>query len=163
IETPLMSLVPQLESTLKNAFQKFQKKHPDLVDCNAWFVDPDYSKKNSGMNLSDLGYFMVCMNLLRFGYDHFIGCTNETYHASRWLDPIGNLPRGLFFEHPVVKASHRLILMDQFNLAHFADIHKQYKNLIGEIYEVFPASAPAHQSLPEFVSEMFAEAITSVA
>lgn len=157
IETPLMSLVPRLKSEMQEAFQKFHTKHSDLVDCNAWFVDPAYSKKNSGLNLSDIGYFMVCMNLLRFGYDHFVGCTNETYQASRWLKNVGSMPDGLIFEHPAVPAPHKLILLDQFNLEHFAKVYQENKTLVEEIYEVLPDESKTCKNLPTFVSELFAE------
>ncbi|HEY8271244.1 MAG TPA: hypothetical protein VIG33_10185, partial [Pseudobdellovibrionaceae bacterium] len=54
IDTPLMSLISRLEEPLREAFNNFHKRHKEIVDCNAWFVDPQYSKKNSGLNLSDL-------------------------------------------------------------------------------------------------------------
>jgi len=138
IETPLMSLIPRLESPLQEAFHKFQAKHREIIDCNAWFVDPAYSKKNSGLNLSDLGYLMVCTHILRTGGDHFVGCTNETYNASRWLEHVGSMPKGMIFEHPAVKAPHMLILMENFNLAHFSKVYSEYHELIAETYEVFP-------------------------
>src|SRR5690606_252534 len=48
LQTPLMALVPQMEERLQETFQKFHKRHQSLVDCNAWFVDPVFSKRNSG-------------------------------------------------------------------------------------------------------------------
>src|SRR5437868_4017005 len=122
IDTPLLSIVSRLAPPLQEAFNKFQEKHKEIVDCNAWFVDPAYSKKNSGLNLSDLGYFMVCTHILRAGANHFVGCTNETYNASRWLEHVGSMPKGLIFEHPAVKAPHMLILMENFNMPHFTKV-----------------------------------------
>lgn len=155
IDTPLLSLVPKLDLPLQNAFNSFQKRHPETVDCNAWFVDPSYSKKNSGLNLSDLGYFMVCMNILRSGSSHFVGCTNETYNASRWLAKVGSMPDGFIFQHPAVSAPHKLILMENFNLPHFFEVYQQNKELIDGIYEVFPSS-DSFVKLPEFVQTVFA-------
>lgn len=153
IETPLMSLVPRMESKLQKAFNDFYVEHPQIVDCNAWFVDPAYSKKNSGLNLSDLGYFMVCMNIMRAGFDNFVGCTNESYNASRWLEHVGSMPKGLIFEHPAVKAPHMLILMSQFNMAHMKSVYEQYQSLIEDIYEVLPSKDV--KPLPQFVTEAF--------
>jgi len=159
IDTPLMSIISRLELPLQNAFNKFQAKHKELVDCNAWFVDPEYSKKNSGLNLSDLGYFMVCTNVLREGYNNIIGCTNETYNASRWLEPIGDMQKGLVFEHPAVKSPHMMLLVDNFNIDHFTKVYEESKSLIEEIYEVFPATKSS-ESHPPFLT--FAEGLYGV-
>lgn len=153
IETPLMSLMPQVSPELRGAFQEFSERHPNLVDCNAWFVDPAYSKKNSGLNLSDVGYLMVVMHLLRAGYDNFVGCTNETYNASRWLEPVGSMPPGLIFEHPAVKSPHRVILMEKFNLHHFAEIYQQNVSLVQGLYEQHPANASPLPNFAQFAQE----------
>lgn len=157
IDTPLMGLIPQLTLPLQIAFNNFHARHKELVDCNAWFVDPLYSKKTSGLNLSDLGYLMVCTHLLRVGADHFIGCTNETYNASRWLEPVGSMPKGLIFEHPAVKSPHRLILMEEFNQEHFAKIYEEHKDLVAETYEVFPQNKENESLLPfsSFAEELY--------
>lgn len=155
IETPLLSIIPKLDPALQDVFNGFQNRHPEIVDCNAWFVDPAYSKKNSGLNLSDLGYFMVCMNILRAGSNHFVGCTNETYNASRWLTKVGHMPEGHIFEHPAVKAPHKLILMEDFNLPHFFEVYQQNRNLVDGAYEVFPPSAD-FVPMPQFIQSVFA-------
>ncbi len=159
VDTPLMSLIPQLEKPLQDAFNNFHARHKEIVDCNAWFVDPNYSKKNSGLNLSDLGYFMVCINVLRSGLDNIAGCTNENYNASRWLDQVGSTPKGLVFEHPVVKAPHRLLLMENFNMTHFAKVYEEYKELINELYEIFPEPAAGEnfKSFSTYASELFSK------
>ncbi|MNK15806.1 hypothetical protein D3C87_339570 [compost metagenome] len=159
IETPLMSLVSRMEDRLQAAFHGFHERHPSLVDCNAWFVDPAYSKKNSGLNLSDLGYFMVCTNLMRFGYNNFVGCTNESYNASRWLEHVGTMEKGLIFEHPAVKSPHMLILMEKFNTTHFAQVYSQYKTLIDEMTEVLPVTGERVTPLTQFVSALFTETV----
>ncbi len=155
IDTPLLSLLPQLDVSLRSTFADFHQRHPDIVDCNAWFVDLDYSKKNSGLNLSDLGYFMVCMSLMRFGSDHIVGCINETYGASRWLANVGSMQDGLLFEHPAIKSPHKMLLVENFNLPHFKKIYFDNKSLIEEVYEVFPTSE-SYQKLPDFLSDLFA-------
>lgn len=154
LETPLMSLLPHMGEALSKAFHDFVSQHPRMVDCNAWFVDPTYSKKNSGLNLSDLGYLMVVMHLMRMGYDNFVGCTNETYSASRWLETVGRMPPGLFFEHPAVKCTHRLILMENFNLAHFAKIYEQYETLVKETFEVLPEAGMSAPKFGDYVQQI---------
>lgn len=158
LETPLMNLMNSLGAGLKDAFNDFRQRHgEDLVDCNAWFVDPEYSKKNSGLNLSDIGYFLVCMNLLRGGYDHFVGCTNEQFRASRWLESVGSMPPGLLFVHPAVPQTHRLILMENFNLHHFYQIYQTYQDLFENVFECRPESDSETPSLSEFANTLFAE------
>lgn len=152
IETPLMSLVPQLELSLQDAFNRFHDRHKDIVDCNAWFVDPSYSKKNAGLNLSDLGYLMVCTHILRTGANHFVGCTNEKFNASRWLEHVGSMPKGLIFEHPAVKSPHMLILMENFNLDHFTKVYEDYKEIVNETYEVLPVPENGGENLTTFAS-----------
>jgi hypothetical protein len=153
--TPLQSLVPTLDTKLQNAYKDFQKRHPQLVDCNSWFVDPGYSKKNSGLSLSDVGYFMAFMNIHRFGFDNAIGCTNETYNASRWLEPLGDSPKDLLFEHPVVKAPHKMLLVENFNIPHYARVYQEYKELFDELYEIAPEAHRPAQTLSQFVTELF--------
>ncbi|MNS59986.1 hypothetical protein D3C72_929610 [compost metagenome] len=157
IETPLMSLVPKLETRLQNAFKDFHKGHPELVDCNAWFVDSAFSKKNSGLALSDIGYFMVCMNAMRNGFNNIVGCTNETYGASRWVEKVGVMEKGLLFEHPSVKAPHMMLLVDQFNLPHFAKVYAENKVIIDELFEVMPTTGTQLPSITEFAASILGE------
>lgn len=154
IDTPLLSLVPTLDNSLQDEFYKFQKRYPEIIDCNAWFVDPAFSKKNAGLNLSDLGYFMVCMSVMRMGGNHIVGCTNETYGASRWLANVGTMKDGLLFEHPVIKSPHKMLLVENFNLQHFERIYFENKALIDDIYEVLP-SGHGVQLLPDFLEKLF--------
>jgi hypothetical protein len=157
IETPLMSLVPKLDPKLQKAFAKFHEQHPQLVDCNAWFVDPTFSKKNSGLALSDIGYFLVCINAMRYGYDNIVGCTNETYNASRWVEKVGVMEKGLLFEHPAVKAPHMMLLVNQFDLAHFSRVYVENKDLLDEVAEVFPTTTEELKPIPQFAADLFGE------
>lgn len=157
LETPLMNLIPTLDEKSQHQFQSFFTKHPQLVDCNAWFVNPDYSKKNSGLNLSDLGYFLVTMNLLRFGYDNFVGCTNEKYNASRWLHSVGKLEDTGQFIHPAVQCPHKLILMSQFNLEHAKMLFDSHRELIQSAFEVFPDKFASPYSLFQFAERTLKE------
>ncbi len=154
IETPLMSLLASMPSSFQEAFQSFQNQHPRLVDCNAWFVDPVFSKKNSGLALSDLGYFLVCTNIMRLGFDNIMGCTNETYKASRWLENVGDFSKDFIFEHPSVRQAHMMILINKFNFPHFAKVYQDYKTLIQETYELMPPGL-AVPSIAQFATDVF--------
>lgn len=154
LETPLMSLIPKMEPALQEAFRNFHRQHPELVDCNAWFVDPEFSKKSSGLNLSDVGYLMVWLNIRRFGYDNMVGCTNETYNASRWLERLGTVAPGMLFEHPAVKSVHKMILLDQFNQAHFSEVYEKHRELLSETFEVMPVRQPTLPSLYQMAEEL---------
>lgn len=153
LETPLMSLLPNMGAELREAFAVFHRQHPQLVDCNAWFVDPSFSKKNSGLNLSDLGYLMVCLNCMQEGFDNIVGCTNETYSASRWVEKVGDVRAGLMFQHPVVKAPHKMLLVDNFNLKHFAEVYRKHKDLVDHIFEVRPEPS-TRGSLSAYIAEV---------
>lgn len=149
IETPLVSLLPYMDSKAQGLFTEFKKRHKEIVDCNAWFVDPSFSKKHSGLRLSDVAYLMVVMNILQEGAGNFIGCANEKYNASRWLTGMGDTPQDSFFEHPSVKCTHKLVLMENFNLYHFANIFAQYEELMKDLVEIRP-SKEGRTSLYEF-------------
>jgi hypothetical protein len=159
VETPLMSIVPRLSQDIQNTFESFHDRHRELVDCNAWFVDPDYSKKNSGLNLSALGYFMVCSHVMRVGGDNIVGCTNETYNASRWVEPLGKVAKGLVFEHPAVKSPHMMLLVENFNMDFFGQIYQEYADLIAETFEIFPEQKKGEEMIPfsEFCRKTYAE------
>lgn len=158
VETPLMSLVPKMDTHLQDAFKQFHDRHKGLVDCNAWFVDTEFSKKSSGLNLSDLGYFMVCMNVMREGFDNIVGCTNEKYNASRWLENVGKMEKGFLFQHPSVPDPHMMCLVEQFNMPHFHNVFRKHRELVNEIYEVFPREkAAALKPLATYVAGLFAE------
>lgn len=95
-------------------FERAQKIKGKLLDCNTWFVDPDYSFRKSGNALSEIGFFMACLQALRLGYDHLIGCTNEQYKASRWVSKIGPVKDVGVFDHPSLPGKHRMMFVESF-------------------------------------------------
>lgn len=153
LETPLVSLLPYMDDKAKVLFEDFKNRHQEIVDCNAWFVDPQFSKKHSGLRLSDIAYLMVVMNILQEGADNFIGCANEKYSASRWLAGMGDTPQDSYFEHPSVRCPHKLVLMENFNLYHFANIFAEYEELMKALVEVRP-SEDGRVSLYEFTKNV---------
>ncbi|MCH2533559.1 MAG: hypothetical protein MK008_03855 [Bdellovibrionales bacterium] len=142
-----------LDDFAKNEANKFIKQKGDLVDCNAWFVDPKYSKKNSGLDLSEIAYVGVCSYLLRQGYDHFVGCTNEKYKASRWLERVGEFPNNHMFFHPAVDCDHKLILMKSFSLSWLQKSFEKYEEIIEHCLEY--RSEAAKVNLHQFLLDMF--------
>lgn len=155
LETPLVTLLPHMDDKARGLYAAFKERHTEVVDCNAWFVDPQFSKKHSGLRLSDIAYLMVVMNILQEGAGNFIGCANEKYSASRWLAGMGDTPQDSFFEHPAVQCTHKLVLMENFNLAHFANIFAEHEELMKSLVEIRP-SQEGRSSLYEFAKDTLA-------
>ena len=142
-----------LDDLAKNEANNFIKQRGDLVDCNAWFVDSNYSKKNSGLDLSEIAYAGLCTYLLREGYDHFVGCTNEKYKASRWLERVGEFPKQHMFFHPAVECDHKLILMKEFDFSWLQQCSEKYADIISHTLEYKPEKSEV--SLFEYMLDMF--------
>lgn len=138
LKTPLQELMPHLDEKCQRAYQAFRKKHATIADCNSWFVDPNFSLKNSGLRLSDVGYAMVYLQVMRMGFDHIAGCTNEKYKASRWLENIGSFEKGYMFTHPVVPDPHMMILVDSFNEPYLKSVYLDHKEIFDRISEIVP-------------------------
>lgn len=154
MNTPFQDLLPNLSLPLQQAYQNFHKAHPVLVDCNSWCVDPNFSQKTSGLKLSDIGYTMVFLQLSRMGHNHMIGCTNEKYKASRWLENIGTFPKGYEFVHPVVPDIHMMAMVENLNQPHFKSVYLQNKALFDNLFEIIPADA-AYVSIAETIQQVF--------
>lgn len=156
LKTPIQDLAPHFDQRCKSAYDKFCQLHPSLVDCNAWFVDPEYSFKNSGLRLSDIGYTMVYLHIMRMGFDHFIGCTNEKYKAHRWIDNIGAFPKEYTFVHPVVPDPHMMIMMEGFNEEYLKSVYLSQKELFDKMLDVAPVNAE-YKSIPETIASLFGD------
>ena len=117
-----------------------RQKKGSLVDCNAWFVDPEFSHANSQLNLSEILFFALCLDILRLGKDHFIGATNERYKASRWVAKVGSFPDNLTFKHPSVPDLHKLTLVGEFYPEWLKACWSKYVELIDNRFELTPAS-----------------------
>lgn len=133
---------------------ELRKRVGPLVDCNAWFVNPNYSFKTSGLKLSEVAFLMVTSFILRKGQNHFVGATNERYNASRWVRVAGHFPEGLEFVHPAVPDRHCVTLVDQFNYDWFARSMQEYGQLINESFEILgqPNEIRAIESLRDTLS-----------
>ena len=141
LKTPLQDLIVRLDEPHQNHYNKFKHKHGPLVDCNSWFVDQNFSLKESGLKLSDIGYTMVYLHIKRLGFNHIAGCTNERYKASRWLNNIGTYDNSFQFVHPVVPDPHLLILIENFKLDYIQSVYQNHLNLFENLYDLSSESS----------------------
>ena len=153
VQLPIDGYIHATSMEAQQLFKKLRQKVGPLVDCNAWFVDPDYSKKNSGMNLSEFAFLMVTTFLLRMGHTHFVGATNEKYKASRWLKAVGEFPEGHTFTHPAVPDIHALHLIHPFKSEWMSKACDEYHDLIMNAQEVLGDPA-AVRPLLSIISEL---------
>ena len=147
IPLPIDYYIEHTPPEMKKKFLEFKKNKPLIVDCNAWFVDPNYSFKATGWPLSDIGFFMVAMHIFRRRLDHLVGIANERFKASRWVEPIGEFPKGMLFKHPMVGVDHLLILLEPFNKDWFVESYKKYGELFKKRYEVAPDNSISKENL----------------
>ncbi|MBL7542926.1 MAG: hypothetical protein JNL11_03875 [Bdellovibrionaceae bacterium] len=154
LNTPFQDLLPKISDRLQTAYQDFYKTRPVVVDCNSWCVDPQFSKKSSGLKLADIGYAMVFLHLTRMGHNHFIGCTNERYRASRWLESVGSYTRGYEFVHPVVPDPHMMIMIEKFDEAHMKTVYEENKELFDQLYDLVPENSP-YSDMPMAIQQIF--------
>lgn len=118
------------------ALNRFRLKNGPLVDCNAWFVDTNWSKKNSGLNLSEIGFLLVTTFIHRLGFNHVVGTTNEKYKASRWIRMIGEFQEGLGYNHPTIGDPHCIALVDPMNREWMANSLRKYKDIVFQAHEI---------------------------
>lgn len=141
INLPILDLLSYFDKKVLEQFNQYRLTHPLLVDCNALFVDQEYTHKKSGLRLIDIGYVMIYFHLMRSGHNHFVGGSNEKYKSSRWVENIGNFRKDLLFIHPMVPDPHMLVLIDSFNVGFAKSIYMEYRYLFDNIAEFFPANS----------------------
>lgn len=115
VQLPYTSYIHATGELGQKDLESFRKTIGLLVNCDMWFVDPDYGYSKTKLPLSEVGFLLACLQIRRLGYDHLIGCTNEKYKASRWLSPIGPLSRDRLFDHPVLPGKHKMIYLEHFD------------------------------------------------
>lgn len=148
LKTPIQELMPHLSLNSQAHYQNFKNEKKVLADCNSWFVDMDYTQKKSGLKLSDIGYAMVYAHVTRMGFDHILGCTNEKYKASRWLEHIGFFDKSHMFTHPIVPDPHMFIIVEKFNKNYLNSIYRDYSALFNNLQEILPPDFK-HRRWPE--------------
>lgn len=137
VQLPIDGYIHLAGKEAEGLLKDMRKRVGSLVDCNAWFVDPNYSKKNSGMNLSEFAFLMVTTFIMRMGRSHFVAATNEKYKASRWIQMAGEFPEGYGFVHPAVPDYHCLELVEKFKTDWMAKATEEYRGLLTTAQEVF--------------------------
>lgn len=140
VPLPIDNYASALSEEGQKSLAAFRKKKGQLVDCNAWFVDPAYSKSQSNFNVSEILFLSVCLYIYRLGYDHFVGAGNETYKATRLVEKVGTFQDGLTFIHPAVRSLHKLTLVTEFHREWLFSSWKKYGALMEDAYEVIPNS-----------------------
>lgn len=136
IDTYFSALSPEAQA----AVTAYRKRKGLIVDCNAWFVNPTYSKNNSNLNLSEILFFAVALFILRMDKDHFLGATNERYKASQWVKRVGYFPDGLEFKHPYFPYTHKLTLVESFYPNWLRQCWDTYQNVVMDRFELVPDS-----------------------
>ena len=137
-------------------FATFRSENTPLVDCNAWFVDPEYSYSKTNVSLSEIAYFTVISFILRKGFNNWVGATNERFKASRWASKTGYFEDGLIFTHHQVKDPHKLILINSFNYPWLNSCVEKYGALLHKTFEIFPQETPTTEKLLP-ISQVFSE------
>lgn len=154
LKTPLQELMPHLDSNCQRAFQTFKSQYPLVADCNSWFVDEEFSLKKTGLRLSDIGYTMVFLQVVRLGINHIAGCTNEKFKAHRRLENIGTFKKGYEFLHPIISDPHMLILIEKFNTAYIKSVYESYKDLFDNLFEITP-QGELYKSIAKTIQDEF--------
>jgi hypothetical protein len=141
LNTPFLELLPQLPEKCQKAYSEFRHEYPMTADCGSLIVDSNYTFKNTGLKLVDICYAMIYVHISRMGYTNILGCTNERFRSSRWLENIGSYKRGLDFIHPIVPDSHLLIMIEKFNVPYIKSVCASNENLFNNILELVPAQS----------------------
>ena len=147
------------------SYTAFKNKKENIVDCNAWFVDPAYSFSKTKVPLSEIAILATTLFILRTGNDHLLGATNEKYKASRWFNPIGNLIKPVIFEHPSVRDPHQFTILDGFKTDWILGAYEKYSSLIESCYEVLPdpkLTGEPQMSVKEVYAQLTSESNTGL-
>ncbi|MBL7557519.1 MAG: hypothetical protein JNM24_16945 [Bdellovibrionaceae bacterium] len=141
MRTPLLDLLSKLPENCQEAYQKFNSIYPLAADCGSLVVDSNYTFKSTGLKLIDICYAMIYIHARRMGYNNILGCTNEKFRSSRWLENIGSYQPGLNFIHPIVSDPHLLIMIEKFNVPYIESICAAHEDLFKNIQELVPSNA----------------------
>ena len=147
LRLPIEDYITYAPIEYRKEFEKFRVPRPIVVDANAWFVDPDYTFSKTGLKLSEMLYYALVQFIVRKGFDHWVGATNERYKASRWALPTGTTRDGMIFTHPQVQDPHKLLLFETLNYDWLYDCSKIYFDLMDNRFEFTPSKYPMHEAL----------------
>lgn len=146
LSLPIEDYIGYAPPIFRKKFELFRQRVGCIVDCNAHFVDPDYTFSKTGLNLSEISYFALMTFIIRKGHGNWVGATNERFKASRWALKTGFCEEGLIFTHPKVEDPHQLLLIDKFNYDWLRMCAAKYGNFVSSALEIL---APNYELLGE--------------
>lgn len=136
---PAEDYIQYSPESYQEKFRLFKSRVGNVVDCNAHYVDEDYTFTKTGINLSEIAYYALVMFILRKGFSNWVGATNEKFKASRWASKTGYFEDDLIFTHPKVEDPHKLIMIEKFNESWIYSCHNQYSSFLKEALELVPS------------------------
>ena len=140
LSLPSQDYIQYAPESYQDKFKLFMGRVGNVVDCNAHYVDEEYTYAKTGINLSEVAYYALIMFILRKGLSNWVGATNERFKASRWASKTGFFEDGLIFTHPKVEDPHKLIMIEKFNEEWLLDCHDKFGFFIKEALELVPHS-----------------------
>lgn len=156
LKIPLEDLIPKAVLPVQEAYHKFKAKNGEPVECNGWFINPDFSATKSGGSLPDILFFALTTYLARQGVHHFIGATNERFKASRHVARVGLFEDGYILENPSFPGDHKLTLVDQYHSDWQLECVSRYGSLLKTRVELRPEEMEI-RSYEEIESEIAAK------
>jgi hypothetical protein len=139
IRTPIQELYEHLNDHCKSGLDAFLKRYPQLVECNSLFMEPGYSYGRTGINFTDVGFAVACIQMLSRGYNYFMGCPNAKFKTQKFVEKFGAFPQDYTFVHPKIPDPHMLVLLENFNLTHIWDVYQKHKALLDDMLWVLPS------------------------
>lgn len=153
LKIPLEDLIPKAMLPVQEAYYKFKAKNGDPVECNGWFINPNYSSTKVSNSLPDILFFALTTYLARQGVHHFIGATNERFKASRHVARVGKFEDGFILENPSFPGDHKLTLVDHYHSNWQLECVNLYGSLLKARVEIRPVEMEI-RSYEEIESEI---------
>lgn len=147
LRLPVEDYISYAPLDYQKKFERFRSTRPNLVDTNAGFIDPDYTYSKTGMKILEMLYFSLVLFIIRKGFDHWVGATNERFKASRWAMPTGYTEDGMVFTHPKVSDPHKLLLFERLNYEWVLECSATYNEWIEKREEHVPPQYPESEIL----------------
>ncbi len=147
LRLPIEDYITSAPIEYRKSFERFRAERPTLVDVNAGFADPDYTFAKTGVKITEMLYFALVQFIVRKGFDHWVGATNEKFKASRWAQLTGTSQDGMIFTHPLVQDPHKLLLMETLNYDWLWDCSQRYADVISDRLEILPLEYPNKETV----------------
>lgn len=161
LRTPVQDLSSFFSSECQTSLTNFLKRKDTLIEVNSLFVDEDYSFKNSGLRLSDIGFTVACLQANRMGYNHFVCCPNEKYKAHRLVENIGRFDETFLFTHPIVQDPHMLILVEEFKKPYIKTVYESNRWLFDNALEVSPKNM-TYKTIAQSLEDLADSNVTTI-